>query len=75
MSKLEKIKTQIDFLKSILFTLVVSLFGMLSYIVVNLEKISFGQAIITIIGIVVDLILLFIAIKYTLRKIDELEGL
>jgi len=75
MSKLEKIKTQIDFLKSILFTLVVSLFGMLSYIVVNLEKISFGQAIITIIGIVIDIILLFIAIKYTLKKIDELEDL
>jgi len=75
MSKLEKIKTQIDFLKSILFTLIVSLFGMASYLVVNIENISILQIIITIIGIVVDLILLFVAIKYTLKKIDELEDL
>jgi len=43
MSKLEKIKTQIDFLKSILFTLIVSLFGMASYLVVNIENISILQ--------------------------------
>jgi len=57
MSKLEKIKTQIDFL---------------SY---KFRKDFFEQAIITIIGIAIDIILLFIAIKYTLKKIYELEDL
>lgn len=75
MSKLEKTKALIDFLKTIIITLMVGLFGMISYLVVNIEKIVLVQAILTTVGILVNMLILGILIRISLKKINELENL
>jgi hypothetical protein len=75
MSKLDKTKVYIDFLKSIIITLFVGLFGMASYLVINIETISSLQAIITTIGIVLDIMVLLVLVKITIKKINALEEL
>ncbi len=75
MSKLEKIKTLIDFLKTIIITLIVGLFGMISFLVVNIEKITSIQATLTLTGVIFDLLILVLMIKFTLKKINDLERL
>ena len=60
MSRLEKTKALIDFIKSIILALLVGLFGMASYLVINIEKINATQAIITTCGIIIDFVVLLI---------------
>lgn len=75
MSKLEKTKALIDFIKAVIIALLVGLFGMMSYLVVNLEKITSNQAIMTTVGIIIDLIILAVFTRVILKKINELEKL
>jgi len=75
MSELEKTKVFIDFLKVIIVTLIVGLFSMISYLVVNIENITSFQASITTTGIILDLLGLLILIKIIIKKINELEKL
>lgn len=75
MSKLEKTKALIDYLKAITIALLIGLFGMISYLVVNIEKLVFIQILLTAIGIFTNMIMLSILIKISIKKINELEDL
>lgn len=75
MSKLDKTKTIIDLLKSIIITLIVGLFGMASYGFINIEKLGSTQLIIIGIAILSDIIILTIVGKIIIKKINDLEEL
>ena len=75
MSKLEKTKALIDYLKAITIALLIGLFGMISYLVVNIENLVFIQILLTAIGIFTNMIMLSILIKISIKKINELEDL
>ena len=75
MSKLDKTKTIIDLLKSIIITLLVVLFGMVSYSFINIDKLSTLQLIIIGVAIISNIIVLSIIGKVIIRKVNELEEL
>jgi len=75
MSKLEKTKVFIDFLKSIIIALIVGLFGMFSYLVINIENINTAQILITATGIILNILVLVSLIRIVFKKINELEDL
>lgn len=75
MSKLDKTKTIIDLLKSIIITLIVGLFGMASYGFININKLEYIQLVIIGIAIISDIIILAIVGKIIIRKINDLEEL
>ncbi len=73
MSRKERIKTILDFYKSILMTLIVGLFGLISYAFTKsaeLNAIKFFIVILGAIGFAFALYFLYKAICY---KLDELE--
>lgn len=75
MSRKERVKTTIDFIKSGVFALLTALFGIFAYIVINIDTINIFQAIACIIGIVIIMIIFFFLIKYLKKNLDELEEL
>ena len=75
MSKLDKTKKIIDLLKSIIITLLVVLFGMVSYSFINIDKLSTLQLIIIGVAIIFNIIVLSIIGKVIIRKVNELEEL
>lgn len=75
MSKIDKIKAMISYLEKILITFILGLFGMLSYLIVNLYKLTLLQSSITIFGILIVLVILFFLIRYSLKKFNELGDL
>lgn len=75
MSKLDKAKTIIDFLKTIIVTLLVGLFGMISFMFLNINTLSIAQIIIIALAIVLDIIVLTVLIIKALEQIKELERL
>lgn len=73
--KVEAIKAMIDIFKNILTIFLVGFFGMVSYIFVNIEKISLIKFLILAVGVLfVGIIIIFCA-KILLKKIKELEEL
>lgn len=75
MSKLDKTKTIIDLLKSIIITLLVVLFGMVSYSFINIDKLSMLQLIIIVVAIIFNVIVLSMIGKVIIRKVNRLEEL
>jgi len=75
MSKLEKTKAFIDVLKPIIVTFIIGLFGMFSYVVINIEVIDTTQFAIIIYGIFFNILILSILIRIIFKKINELENL
>lgn len=75
MSKLDKTKTIIDLLKSIIITLIVGLFGMISYVFINIDILTLKQIILIGVAIVFDIIVLTYLTNLIVKKINELEEL
>lgn len=75
MSKVEKCKSTIDLLKSVLISILVALFGMVGYWFVNMQKITILQSIFLGLGIIVALIAVIIATKFIIKKLNELGDL
>jgi hypothetical protein len=75
MSKLDKKKTIIDFLKSIIITLIVGLFGMISYVFINVDVLTIKQLILITLAIVFDIIALSLIVKAIVTQINDLEDL
>lgn len=73
--KFEAIKIKIDMLKNIIMALVVAIFGTVSYLFVNIEKLS-SIKIWTIIATAVCIaLIILLCVKMLLLKIRELEEL
>lgn len=73
--KFEAIKIKIDMLKNIIMALVVAIFGTVSYLFVNIEKLS-NIKIWTIIATAVCIaLIILLCVKMLLLKIRELEEL
>lgn len=75
MSRIEKNKTIIDLLKSVLITLLVALFGMASYLFLNFDNLSFVKIMIVFVAIILDCVIMGFGVKILLKKISELENL
>lgn len=75
MAKIDKIKTTLDFLKGILLALLLSFFGIISFLVVNGEKLPLWKVCVGIVGLVINLLCLGILSYITVKKINELENL
>lgn len=73
MSKKEKNKIIIDFIKTAIFALLTALFGIFAWVVINLKSIYLIQAIAVIIGVIVIFICFYFLIKYLIKFLDELE--
>lgn len=74
MGKLEKVKTIIDLLKSLIITLIVGLFGMVSYGFININHLNTLQWLFITLAIIFDIVIL-IAVSKIIRKVNELEDL
>lgn len=75
MSKEKKIEKIIDTYKSMLSILVVSLFGMIAYLFVNVDSMSSLKIAILIGGIVLDCVAIGIGVWLYIRNLNELEKL
>lgn len=75
MSKLEKIKTILDYLKNILLAFIVGLFGIASFTFVNIDTLSVGQMVVISIAVIFDIIVIAILVKFIIKKLNELEEL
>lgn len=75
MSKLDKAKTIIDFLKSIIITLLVGLFGMISFVFLNINTLILAQVAIIVLAILLDIIVLVILTIKALEQIEKIEEL
>lgn len=75
MSKKERTKFSLDLTKSFIFALLTALFGIIAFVVININTINTFQIIASAVGAVVIVVIFFFAIKYLLKKLDELEQL
>ncbi|PAF46602.1 hypothetical protein BKH41_08845 [Helicobacter sp. 12S02232-10] len=75
MVKIDRVKSIISLLEKILLAFIIALFGMISYIVINIYKLTYFQIGITIIGILITLVILFFLIRVYFKKLKELEDL
>lgn len=73
MSKKEKNKVILDFIKTALFALLTALFGIFAFLVVNIEKIILVQAIASAVGILIIAGCAYYLFKYLLKLLKELE--
>ncbi len=73
MSKEKKIEKIIDTYKSMLSILVVSLFGMIAYLFVNVDSMSSLKIAILIGGIVLGCVAISIGVWLYIRNLNELE--
>lgn len=73
MSKKEKTDKLIDAYKSLLSILVVSLFGMIAFLFINVENLSNLKIITLICGIIVVLVAIGIVVWQYIRNLNELE--
>lgn len=75
MSRKERIKFTLDFVKGLMFALLTALFGIFAFIVIHIDTINLFQGIASAIGILIIAISFFFLIRYLVKKLDELEKL
>ena len=75
MSVKERVKFSLDLTKSFLFALLTALFGIIAFVVINIETITKFQLVISIIGAVIIAIMFVFTMRYLVKKLDELEKL
>ena len=73
MSKKDKYKIINDYLKTFIFSLLTALFGIIAFVVINIEKISLIQMITSFMGIFAILVALGISLKFLIRVLKEIE--
>ncbi len=75
MSKKEKVKVTIDFIKGAVFALLTALFGIFAFVVVNIESINKFQIIACVVGVVLIAIFFWILLRKLAKNLNELEDL
>ena len=75
MSKVEKCKAMLDYLKTFLVTLLVGLFGMVSYLFLHFDSLSGWQIFFMICGVVLDCVAIGFGFRVALKKMNELGDL
>lgn len=75
MSVKERVKFSLDLTKSFLFALLTALFGIIAFVVINIETITTFQVVASMAGAVVIVVIFVFTIRYLLKKLDELERL
>lgn len=73
MSKKEKVKVRLDFLKTLIFTCIAGIFGIVGYVAVNFDNISRKLGIATFAGFVLLGLIVFFANRAFNKRLDELE--
>lgn len=72
MSRKEKIKAGIDILKSVILALMASIFGMFSFIVINIKTITILQVILTLFGLLIVTLVFIFLIKILFKLLNDL---
>lgn len=75
MSRKERIKFTLEFVKGFIFALLTALFGIFAFVVINIETINTFQAITSIAGVILIAVFFYFLIRYLVKKLDELEEL
>ncbi len=73
MSKKERLKIRLDYLKTLIFTCLVGIFGMIGYVAVNFDNISRKLGIAIFAGFVLLGLIVFFANRAFDKRLDELE--
>lgn len=73
--KLEAIKMLIDMIKNALMALIVAIFGMASYLFVNIEKLTNLRILLVIASILLIGIIVIFCVTMLFKKIKEVEEL
>jgi hypothetical protein len=71
--KQKALEIKIDLLKNIFNSLFVAFFGIIAYLVVNFEQITFGKLLVIVVGAVVVLVGVVCIVLILSNKIKELE--
>lgn len=75
MSRKERVKVRLDYLKTLIFTCIVGIFGIVGYVTVNFDNISLKFGITALIGFLLLGLIIFFANRAFNKKLDELEHL
>ncbi|WP_407379810.1 hypothetical protein [Helicobacter sp.] len=73
MSKKERVKVTIDFIKAGFFSLLAALFGIFGFVVVHIDTIGLFQACACFGGVVCIAVIFYFLLKYLLKNLDDLE--
>lgn len=73
MSQKERIKTALDFLKTLIFTLLTALFGICAYSFIHYKGFNAYDFIIISCVSLVFILVLIITLKYFIKELDKLE--
>lgn len=75
MSRKERVKVRLDYLKTLIFTCIAGVFGIVGYVAVNFDNIGFWLGIAIFIGFILLVLTIFFANQSFDKKLDELERL
>ncbi|MGX3011443.1 hypothetical protein ACWIUD_07790 [Helicobacter sp. 23-1044] len=75
MSRKERVKVRLDYLKTLIFTCIAGVFGIVGYVAVNFDNISLKFGITALIGFLLLGLIIFFANRAFNKKLDELERL
>ena len=75
MSRKERVKVRLDYLKTLIFTCIAGVFGIVGYAAVNFDNIGFWLGIAIFIGFILLVLTIFFANQSFDKKLDELERL
>lgn len=73
MSKKERLKIRLDYLKTLVFTCLAGIFGIVGYVAINFDDIGFRLGVFIAIGVVALSLILFFANRGFDKGLDELE--
>lgn len=73
--KFEAIKMMIEMFKNAIMALIVAIFGMVSYLFINIEKISNAKILTIVATISVAALIVFFCVTMLFKKIKEVEDL
>ncbi len=73
MSRKERLKVRLDFLKTLIFTCLAGIFGIVSYVAINFDDISLKLGVASFIGFVLLGLIVFFANRAFDKRLDELE--
>lgn len=73
MSRVDKIKIELDFLKTSFSTLLVAFLGIISYAFINYDKLSENKVMLMFIGIFLVTLSFSLNIMFIFKKLKQLE--
>lgn len=75
MSKKERIRFTLDFVKGLIFAFLTALFGIFAFVVIHIDTINLFQSIASAVGIFIIVVSFFFLVRYLVKKLNELEEL